>query len=80
MAKCQITGKRGLVGMKVSHAHNRTKTVQNVNVQRKRFYLPEEDKWVRLRVSTRAIRSITKMGLKKFAEKHGISLDSLLKK
>lgn len=79
MAKCQITGKKGLVGMSVSHAHNRNKKVQNVNVQRKRFYLPEEDKWVRLRVSTRAIRSISKMGLKKFAEKHGVSLESLLK-
>ena len=79
MAKCQITGKKGLVGMSVSHAHNRTKKVQNVNVQRKRFYLPEEDRWVRLRVSTRAIRSITKMGLKKFAAKHGISIKSLLK-
>jgi large subunit ribosomal protein L28 len=63
----------------VSHAHSRNKKVQNVNVQRKRFYLPEEDQWVRLRVSTRAIRSITKMGLKKFAEKHGVSLESLLK-
>lgn len=79
MAKCQITGRKGLVGMKVSHAHNRSKNVQNVNVQRKRFYLPEEDCWVRLRVSTRAIRSITKMGLKKFVEKHGISLESLKK-
>ncbi len=79
MAKCQITGKKGLVGMNVSHAHNRNKKVQNVNVQKKRFYLPEEDKWVRLRVSTRSIRSITKMGLKKFAEKHGVSLQTLLK-
>ena len=79
MAKCQITGKRGLVGMNVSHANNRTKKVQNVNVQRKRFYLPEEDRWVRLRVSTRAIRSITKMGLRKFVEKHGVSMETLLK-
>lgn len=78
MGKCQITGKRGLVGMNVSHAHNRTKKVQNANIQRKRFYLAEEDRWVRLRVSTRAIRSISKMGLKKFAAKHGVSLQSLL--
>jgi large subunit ribosomal protein L28 len=78
MAKCQITGKRGLVGMSVSHAHNRTKKVQNANIQRKRFYLADEDRWIRLRVSTRAIRSISKMGLKKFAAKHGVSLSSLL--
>jgi len=79
MAKCQITGKKGLVGMNVSHAHNRTKKVQDANIQRKRFFLPEENRWVRLRVSTRAIRSITKMGLRTFIEKNGLTLEALLK-
>ncbi len=65
--------------MKVSHAHNRTKTVQQANIQTKRFYIEEEDRWVKLKVSTRAIRTITKIGLKKFAAKHGVSMKSLLK-
>jgi large subunit ribosomal protein L28 len=78
MAKCQITGKQRLVVMSVSHAHNRTKKIQNPNIQNKRFWLPEEKKWVKLKVSTRAIRSITKMGLRAFATKNGVNYEKLI--
>ena len=64
MAKvCQITGKRPRVGNNVSHANNKTKRRFYPNLQTKRFYLPEEDKWVTLKVSTSALRTINKNGI-----------------
>ena len=61
--KCSLTGKRRNVGMNVSHSHVRTKTVQLPNLQTKRFFLAEEDKWVTLKLSSDAIRTINKNGL-----------------
>jgi large subunit ribosomal protein L28 len=61
---CQITGKKALVGNNVSHSKRRTKKKFNVNLFHKRFYLPEEDKWVRLRVSASGLRLINKIGIK----------------
>ena len=64
MAKvCQITGKRPQVGNNVSHANNKTKRKFYPNLQKKKFYLPEEDKWITLKVSTSAIRTINKNGI-----------------
>ena len=60
---CQITGKRARVGNNVSHANNKTKRRFYPNLQKKRFYIPEEDKWVTLKVSTSAIRTINKNGI-----------------
>lgn len=60
---CQITGKRPQVGNNVSHANNKTKRRFNPNLQKKRFYLPDEDKWVTLKVSTSALRTINKNGI-----------------
>lgn len=60
---CQITGKKALVGNNVSHSKRRTKKKFNVNLFYKRFYLPEEDKWVRLRVSASGLRLINKIGI-----------------
>jgi large subunit ribosomal protein L28 len=79
MAKCAFTGKKGLTGMKVSHAHNRTKTVQKANIQKKKFFLASENCWVSISVSTRALRSITKMGLEAFAAKHGVNLKEFVR-
>ncbi|MDN4166228.1 50S ribosomal protein L28 [Cytophagales bacterium LB-30] len=74
---CQITGKRPQVGNKVSHANNKTKRKFLPNLQKKRFYIPEEDAWVTLKVSANAIRTINKNGLtatiKKAAEKGTLS-------
>ncbi len=64
MAKvCQITGKRPQVGNNVSHANNKTKRKFYPNLQKKKFYLPEEDKWITLKVSTSALRTINKNGI-----------------
>lgn len=60
---CQITGKRPQVGNNVSHANNKTKRKFYPNLQKKRFYIPEEDKWVTLKVSTSVIRTINKNGI-----------------
>lgn len=60
---CEISGKRPRVGNNVSHANNKVKRRFNPNLQKKRFYIPEEDKWVTLRVSTSTIRSINKNGI-----------------
>lgn len=60
---CDITGKRARVGNNVSHANNKTKRKFYPNLQKKRFYLPEEDKWITLKVATSAIRTINKNGI-----------------
>ena len=75
---CDITGKRPQVGNNVSHANNKTKRRFNPNLQKKRFYLPEEDKWVTLKVSTSALRTINKKGITsvlKKARANGMVLD-----
>ncbi|MCH9661249.1 MAG: 50S ribosomal protein L28 [Bacteroidetes bacterium] len=60
---CELTGKRAMVGNNVSHAMNKTKRKFNVNLVKKRFYIPEEDKWLTLRVSTSALKNINKKGI-----------------
>ncbi len=64
MAKiCQISGKRPRVGNNVSKSNNKTKRKFYPNLQRKRFYLPEEDRWVSIKVSTSILRTINKRGI-----------------
>jgi large subunit ribosomal protein L28 len=60
---CDLTGKRPQVGNNVSHANNKTKRRFNPNLQKKRFYIPEEDRWITLKVSASAIRTINKNGI-----------------
>ena len=60
---CEITGKKSMVGNNVSHSHIKTKRKFNPNLQTKKFYIPEEDKWITLRVSTSGIRNINKKGI-----------------
>ena len=60
---CDLTGKRVRVGNNVSHANNKTKRKFYPNLQKKRFYIPEEDAWVTLKVSTSALRTINKNGI-----------------
>ena len=68
---CDLTGKRRLVGNKVSHAKNRTKTTQKPNLQTKRVFDPVTGETIRLRLSTRAIRTLDKVGsLSKFLKKY----------
>ncbi|WP_452597480.1 50S ribosomal protein L28 [Pontimicrobium sp. MEBiC01747] len=60
---CELTGKVAMVGNNVSHAKNRTKRKFNVNLIKKRFFIAEEDKWVTLKVSTSALKTINKIGI-----------------
>jgi len=60
---CQVTGKVPMGGNKVSHSNIKTKRRFLPNLQKKKFYLVEEDKWITLKLSTDAIRTINKNGL-----------------
>ncbi|MDG1063663.1 MAG: 50S ribosomal protein L28 [Flavobacteriaceae bacterium] len=60
---CELTGKKAMVGNNVSHAMNKTKRKFHANLFKKRFYIPEEDAWITLRVSTSAIKNINKKGI-----------------
>ena len=60
---CQVTGKIPVGGNKVSHSNIKTKRRFLPNLQKKRFYLAEEDKWITLKLTTDAIRTINKNGL-----------------
>lgn len=61
--KCPITGKGPMSGHNVSHANNKTKRRYLPNLQSKRFWLEEEKRFVRLRVTTRGMRIIDKLGI-----------------
>ena len=60
---CALTGKKAMVGNNVSHAMNKTKRKFSVNLVKKRFNLPEEDRWITLRVAASTIKTINKNGL-----------------
>ncbi|MDE7412236.1 MAG: 50S ribosomal protein L28 [Muribaculaceae bacterium] len=60
---CQITGKKAQVGNNVSHSKRRTKRKFEVNLHTKKFYWVEQDMWIVLRLSARALRTINKIGL-----------------
>ena len=60
---CDLTGKTALVGNNVSHAMNKTKRRFNLNLKKKRFYIPEEDRWITLKVCTKALKTIDKKGI-----------------
>ena len=60
---CEITGKRPLVGNRVSHSNVKSKRRLEVNLRNKRFWFEEEKRWIRLRLSARAMRLIDKLGL-----------------
>ena len=60
---CQVTGKKPMVGNNVSHANNKTKRRFLPNLQSRRFWVESENRWVRLRLTTNAIRTIDKNGI-----------------
>ncbi len=60
---CQISGKKPLSGNNVSHANNKTRRKFYPNLHKKRFYIPEEDKWITLKVSASVLRTINKNGI-----------------
>ncbi|MBP5306615.1 MAG: 50S ribosomal protein L28 [Paludibacteraceae bacterium] len=60
---CQITGKKAQRGNNVSHANNKTKRTFDLNLFRKKFYWPEQDMWITLRLTAAGLRTINKIGL-----------------
>tara|TARA_Y100001978_G_C23522635_1_gene351005 strand:+ start:346 stop:585 length:240 start_codon:yes stop_codon:yes gene_type:complete len=71
---CDLTGAKANNGMAVSHSHIRTKKLQQVNLQKRRLWWGEGQRWINLRISTKALKSIQKVGLDKFAKSQGINL------
>ena len=66
---CQLTGKRPITGNNVSHSNAKTKRRFLPNIQKKRFFIPELDRWETLKVSTKAIKSINKLGIYAYLKK-----------
>lgn len=60
---CELTGKKAITGNNVSFSNKKNKRKFNVNLTKKRFYIPEEDRWVTLKVSTSALKDINKKGI-----------------
>jgi len=60
---CQITGKKAMVGNNVSHSNSKSKRRFNPNLQEKRFFIPEEKKWITIKVSTAGIKIINVRGI-----------------
>ncbi|OUT97457.1 MAG: 50S ribosomal protein L28 [Betaproteobacteria bacterium TMED41] len=65
---CQLTGKKPLVGNNVSHAKNRTKRRFLPGLQYRRFWLEKENKWIKLRLSNAALRTVDKKGIEMVLE------------
>ncbi len=66
---CQLTGKRPITGNNVSHSNRKTKRRFLPNLQKKRFFIPETGKWVTLKVSSKAIRIVNKVGIFAYLKK-----------
>jgi large subunit ribosomal protein L28 len=77
--KCDISGKRTQVGNTISHSHRKTKRKFKVNLFKKKIYLPDENRYVTLKVSARMLKSLNKRGVKALMKKYNQDL-SILKK
>jgi large subunit ribosomal protein L28 len=64
-AHCQLTGVVPVFGNNVSHSHRRTRRRWDPNIQRRRYWLPDEGRYVRLMLSARAIRTIDRIGIER---------------
>jgi large subunit ribosomal protein L28 len=73
--KCQLTGKTANNAYAISHSHRRTKKLQEANLQWKRVWWSQGNRWVRLRLSTKAIKTLEKNGLQAMAKAAGIDLN-----
>ena len=74
---CKITGKRPRVGNNVSKANNRTKRKQYPNLQNKKVFIPETGEYVRLKISTKALKTIDKFGLLYYLNKINLQLKDI---
>ena len=71
MAHCPITKKSSMIGNKVSHANNKTRKRQMVSFQTKRVWDDQNNRWVRLKISTRGLRFLNRMPLSELRQKYG---------
>ena len=74
MASSDITGKRKLKAQSVSHSNIKTKRWQNLNIQTRRVWVPEQNRFVTLNLTTRDIRTIDQIGVSEYAKRHGVKL------
>ncbi len=74
MAKSDITGKRKLKAQNVSHSNIKTKRWQHANIQSRRVWVPELERFVTLNLTTRDIRTIDKIGVTAYAKRHGVAI------
>lgn len=72
--RCSLTGKTPLVGNLVSHSQRKVKRVQKPNLKKKRIYVPELGRFIRVKISVRAMRTISKKGFMTFLKDQGLSL------
>ncbi|ACK71258.1 ribosomal protein L28 [Gloeothece citriformis PCC 7424] len=72
---CELTGKKANNAFSISHSHRRTKRLQHANLQWKRIWWEEGKRWVKLRLSTKAIKTLEKKGLASMAKEAGINLN-----
>ena len=75
--KCDISGVSQQNGNRVSHAKNHTKHVFRANLQERRVFIPEENRFIRLKLTTRMIRTIDRLGITKVLKKYGLKLADL---
>ncbi|CDN16533.1 MAG: 50S ribosomal protein L28 [Richelia sp.] len=73
--RCELTGKKANNGFALSHSHRRTKRLQHANLQNKRVWWPEGNRWVKLKLSTKTIKTLEKKGLQAMAKEAGINLN-----
>ena len=72
--KCLISGKAPLVGNNVSHAHNKSKRRQIPNLQNKRIFVSELNRFVRVKISTRGLKTVNSKGLMTYLSQQGLKL------
>ncbi|MBN1946556.1 MAG: 50S ribosomal protein L28 [Bradymonadales bacterium] len=76
--RCKLTGKRRNLGYNVSHAHNKTRKVQLPNLHKKRIWFAEQNRMVSVKLSARALRTVTRKGLDGFLRDEGLTLKDIL--
>jgi large subunit ribosomal protein L28 len=60
---CSITGKKAMVGNNVSHSQRKTKRKFGINLIKKRFFVPEEDQWITLKLTASALKTVNRKGI-----------------
>jgi len=73
--RCELTGKKANNAYAVSHSNRHTKRLQQVNLQDKRLWWAEGNRWVKIKISTKALKTIDKIGLVAMAKQAGINLN-----